>query len=219
MYQKIVKNIIYPLSDKFLGLSIDKNLKKNRTIQWFSNKKELRSIQNKKLYAILSHCKKNIPYYKTILNDSNFDWEGDLFQELKKDSHFNKKLIRKNLPNNLIDKKRNIYTIEKTSGSSGEQGEFYLDREAFSKIIAAQTLYWEWAGYSFGKKAIQTGINPERGLKKHLKDKLLLIKYADAFRIDSKMVEKNLSSFRNKRKYFSLDTLHQFLAMLNLLKN
>ena len=130
MYHKIVKNIIYPLSDKFLGLSIDKNLKKNRTIQWFS-KKELRSIQNKKLYAILSHCKKNIPYYKTILKDSNFDWKGDPFQELKKIPTLTKKHIRKNLPNNFVDKKRNIYTIEKTSGSSGEQGEFYLDREDF----------------------------------------------------------------------------------------
>ena len=201
MYHKIVKNIIYPLSDKFLGLTINKNLRKNRKIQWFTEK-ELFTLQNKKLYEILSHCKKNIPYYKTILNDSNFNWEGDLFQELKKFPTLTKKIIRNNLPNNLLDKKRNIYTIEKTSGSSGEQGEFYLDRLAFSKIIAAQTLYWEWAGYSFGKKAIQTGINPERGLKKQLKDKLLLIKYADAFRIDSKMVKKNLSSFRNKREIF-----------------
>ena len=201
MYQKIVKNIIYPLSDKFLGLSVDKNLKKNRNIQWFSNKK-LFSIQHSKLYAMLSHCKMNIPYYKNILNESNIYLEGYLFKELKKIPTLTKKLIRKNLPNNIVDKKRNIYTIEKTSGSSGEQGEFFLDREAFSKIIAAQTLYWEWAGYSFGKKAIQTGINPERGLKKHLKDKLLLIKYADAFRIDSKMVEKNLSSFRSKKEVF-----------------
>ncbi len=201
MYHKVVKNIIYPLSDKFLGLSINKNLKKNRRIQWFTNK-ELSTLQSKKLYDILFHCKKNIPYYKTILNDSNFNWKGNLFQELRKLPTLTKKIIRNNLPNNLMDKKRNIYTVEKTSGSSGEQGEFYLDRLAFSKIIAAQTLYWEWAGYSFGKKAIQTGINPERGLKKRLKDKLLLIKYADAFRIDSKMVEKNLSSFRDKREIF-----------------
>ena len=67
----------------------------------------------------------NIPYYKPILNESNIDWNGDLFQELKKIPTLTKKLIRKNLPNNLVDKKRNIYTIEKTSGSSGEQGEFF----------------------------------------------------------------------------------------------
>ena len=66
-----------------MGLSINKNLKKNRSIQYFSNK-ELYSLQNKKLYNILSHCKKNIPYYQNIFNESNFDLKGDLFQEIKK---------------------------------------------------------------------------------------------------------------------------------------
>ena len=28
MYQRLIKNIIYPLSDKLMGLSINKNLKK-----------------------------------------------------------------------------------------------------------------------------------------------------------------------------------------------
>ena len=95
------------------------------------------------------------------------------------------------MPNNLIDKKRNIYTIENKWVFRRARRVLFRSC-SFLKIIAAQTLYWEWAGYSFGKKALQTGINPERGLKKQLKDKLLLIKYADAFRIDSNMVEKNL---------------------------
>ncbi len=184
-----------------MGLAINKNLKKNRSIQYFSYK-ELYTLQNKKLHNILSHCKDNVPYYKDIFNESNFDLKGDLFQEIKQIPILTKKIIKENFPHNIIDRKRNIYTTEKTSGSSGEQGEFLLDREAFSKIIAAQTLYWEWAGYSFGKKAIQTGINPERGLKKYIKDKLLLIKYADAFRIDLKTVEKNLIPFRNKKEVF-----------------
>ena len=38
MYQKVVKNIIYPLSDKFLGLSIDKNLKKIEIYNGFQTK-------------------------------------------------------------------------------------------------------------------------------------------------------------------------------------
>ena len=71
----------------------------------------------------------------------------------------------------------------------------------FQKLLPRK-LYIGRAGYSFGKKAIQTGINPERGLKKHLKDKLLLIKYADAFRIDSKMVEKIFPRSETKVKVF-----------------
>lgn len=201
MYNKIVKNIIYPISDKLLGLSINNNLKKNRSIQWLP-KQELSLIQTDKLYSILLHSMNNIPYYKKILKDSNFNLEGELFQELRKIPILTKKIIKQNLPIGIIDKKRNIYATEKTSGSSGEQGVFFLDREAFSKIIAAQTLYWEWAGYSFGKKALQTGITPERGIKKRLKDKILLTKYADAFKINSKTVKNNLTPFRNKKEIF-----------------
>ena len=36
MYQSLIKNIIYPLSDKLMGLSINKNLKKNRSTQWYT---------------------------------------------------------------------------------------------------------------------------------------------------------------------------------------
>ena len=56
MYSKLINKIIFPLSDKLLGLSINKNLKKNRNLQWFSNK-ELNLLQQKKLHAILHQCK------------------------------------------------------------------------------------------------------------------------------------------------------------------
>ena len=201
MYQKLIKNIIYPLSDKLLGLSINENLKKNRSIQWFTAK-ELNALQRQKLFAILSHCNDHIPYYGKLFKNYSLDINGDLLNELKKIPILTKEIIKKHLPYDLTDKARNIFTVEKTSGSSGIQGEFYLDREAFSKIIAAQTLYWEWAGYSFGKKAIQTGINPERGIKKQIKDKLLSIEYSDAFKIDKEKIMATLNPFRNKKDIF-----------------
>ena len=201
MYQRLIKNIIYPLSDKFMGLSINKNLKKNRSTQWYTAA-ELSALQKKKLFAILPHCNNHIPYYQKLFKDYSFDINGNLPKELKKIPILTKKIIKNHLPYDLTDKTRKIYTIEKTSGSSGEQGEFYLDREAFSKIIAAQTLYWEWAGYSFGKRSIQTGINPERGIKKQIKDKLLLIKYSDAFKIDKEIIKETLNPFRNKKDIF-----------------
>ncbi len=201
MYVKIINRIVFPLSDKFLGLSINKNLKKNRNVQWFSDE-ELNFLQLKKLHAILSHCNDHIPYYQKLFKDYKLDINGDLINELKKIPVLTKKIIKKHLPYDLTDETRKIFTVEKTSGSSGEQGEFYLDREAFSKIIAAQTLYWEWAGYRFGKRAIQTGINPERGFKKQIKDKLLSIKYENAFKIDREIITKTLNPIRNKKDIF-----------------
>ena len=119
MYQKLIENIIYPMSDKLLGLSINRDLKKNKHLQWLEWE-EVNSIQIKKLYKILNHCNENIPYYQKILQKHSFDFNGDIYQELKKIPFLTKHIIRKNLPDGLIDKKRKIYTIEKTSGSTGE---------------------------------------------------------------------------------------------------
>ena len=198
MYQKIIENIIYPMSDKLMGLSIKRDLGKNKKIQWYKTQK-LNFLQKKKLYRILTHCNNNIPYYQKIFHDYSLNINGNIYQELGKIPFLTKKIIRKYLPNDLIDKRRKVYTVEKTSGSSGEQGVFYLDRQAFSKIIASQTLFWEWAGYRFGKRALQTGINPERGLKKYIKDQLLLIKYADAFKINEEIIKNTLEPFRKKK--------------------
>ena len=51
MYTSIVNKVILPLSDKFLGLSINENLKFYRYAQWLT-KEELRTIQrnNRKKY-------------------------------------------------------------------------------------------------------------------------------------------------------------------------
>ena len=48
MYTSIVNKVILPLSDKFLGLSINENLKFYRYVQWLT-KEELRTIQRNNL--------------------------------------------------------------------------------------------------------------------------------------------------------------------------
>ena len=83
MYQSLIKNIIYPLSDKLMGLSINKNLKTNRSAQWYTTA-ELTALQKKKLFAILSHCNDHIPYYQKLFKDYSLNINGDLFNELKK---------------------------------------------------------------------------------------------------------------------------------------
>ena len=83
MYQSLIKNIVYPISDKLMGLSINKNLKKNRSTQWYTTA-ELNNLQKKKLFAILSHCNDHIPYYQKLFKDYSLDINGDLLNELKK---------------------------------------------------------------------------------------------------------------------------------------
>jgi len=217
MYTKFIKNIIFPLSDRFLGLSINKELEEYRKIQWFS-KNSLKSLQENNLKSILSHCKENIPYYKKIFYENNFDINGDLYTEIKKLPLLTKKIIRRGLPNDIIDQTRNIYITEYTSGSTGEQGVFYHDRSAFSKQISARILQLEWTGFRYGYKTIQTGMTLKRGLIKSIKDILFRIDYKNAFVIDSKTVQNNLDPYKNKDNIYFIgyaSSLYEYARLAN----
>ena len=82
-----------------------------------------------------------------------------------------------------------------SSGSSGVQGVVYLSKKEQSATQAIQTMMWEWSGYYPGKPIVQTGITPERGFVKSLKDFFFRTRYYNAFNLD----EKQLSSILKKQ--------------------
>tara|TARA_B100000073_G_scaffold71997_2_gene53738 strand:+ start:335 stop:1660 length:1326 start_codon:yes stop_codon:yes gene_type:complete len=201
MYSSIVKHIILPLTDYFLGLSISKELKTIQAVQWHS-KEELKNLQLIKLKNILAHSGRNVPYYSEIFKNNGIQIEGNPLDEFKKIPFLTKKIIKNNLPDNILDNKRTIYTEEKTSGSSGHQGVYYLDKLAYSSVIAVQSLWWEWSGFRFGDKVLQTGMTLDRGFVKSLKDWLLRVNYTQAFSMDDKAIRENLLPFQRKTAYF-----------------
>ena len=124
--------------------------------------------------------------------------EYDSYQALKKMPVLTKSIIKKNLPENIVDLSRKIYQTEKTSGSSGKQGVFYLYQMSYSNTIAIQSLWWEWSGYSFGLPTILLGINPERGIIKQIKDFLLRTTYVNAFDLDDEKIRKLLKKIKKQ---------------------
>ena len=201
MYPFIVNNFILPVSDKILGLSLSKELKKWRKIQWYS-KGELEEMQLMGLKNILSHCNKNIPYYKRVFQKVGYDGNENPVNELKKIPFLTKKIIKENLPVGILDKTRKTYFIDYTSGSSGIQGEFYSDKIAFSIATAIHILWREWAGYQLGNKLIQTGMTLDRGFVKKVKDILFRVKYTQAFEMDTEEISKKLQSVRKVKDMF-----------------
>ena len=198
LYPNFVDKIIFPLTDIFLSLSIRKELDKWRTMQWL-DKSELENIQLNGLKNILSHSKTNIVYYNELFRtDCEVTLENSV-EILKTLPFLTKDLIKKNLPNRIVDKNRKIYTIESTSGSTGIHGEFFFDREAYSKTIAIQSLWWEWASFKYGNKSIQTGITPNRGFIKKIKDILFQVHYRPAFNLDEINILSDLNKLSNKK--------------------
>jgi len=221
MYPYIIKKIILPVSDRLLGLSVNNELKKNRYIQWCSQK-ELEIMQTNNLKNILLHSSKNVPYYKKIFTEHGLEINENIYRDFKNIPFLTKSLIKDNLPDNIIDKTIKIYSKDNTSGSSGHQCVFYHDRLAYSKHIAIQSLWWEWSGFRFGEKVLQTGMTTQRGIAKTIKDKIFQVNYTQAFLMDHRTIKKNLQHFRNKKNiYFmgyasSLFTYAQFADQSNI---
>jgi phenylacetate-CoA ligase len=193
LYNTFLENIVLPVGDLLLGTTYISSLKRWRAIQKLSET-ELQHLQKQKLEELLKHAIQNIPFYQSFAS-SNAPRLSD-FPVLKKVT------IRENMERLLWhpDRKYKL-VLEKSSGSSGIQGEVYVSRREQSVFQAAQTLTWEWAGYRPGASLLQTGITPKRGFVKSIKDFLLRTQYVSAFNLDDKSVAQILEGLE-KKKFF-----------------
>ncbi|HEY4377032.1 MAG TPA: hypothetical protein VGM93_07725, partial [Acidimicrobiales bacterium] len=69
------------------------------------------------------------------------------------------------------------------------QSTVWASAREISRSQAIQTLWWEWAGYRLGDRLLQTGITPDRGRVKAIKDRVLRTTYVSAYGLtDADMV-------------------------------
>jgi phenylacetate-coenzyme A ligase PaaK-like adenylate-forming protein len=193
-YNSILENIVLPLGDAILGTGYMSTLRKWRGIQQFSSS-GLQQLQDHNLSRVLKHAASNIPFYKKYSPGSGTQSIG----------HFpilTKSLIRENIDDLLWHPEIKTKLIcERSSGSSGIQGEVYMSRKEQSVFQAIQTLTWEWAGFRLGNSLLQTGMTLDRGLVKSLKDVLFKTKYVSAFDLDDAGVAEILSGLHNKKMF------------------
>lgn len=186
-----LEKIILPSGDKILGTEFMKSLEEWRSIQMLSET-ELDTLQKHKIEQLLNHAVTNIPYYKTHYTRKNIS--------IKDFPIMTKEIIKLNLENLLWHpNKKNQLVCEKSSGSSGIQGMVYMSRKEQSKIMALQTLMWEWAGYQIGKEFLQTGMTKNRSTIKTLKDLLLRVDYQVAFGLSEQEIHDILTKHINKK--------------------
>ncbi len=195
-YSNIIENLILATGDLVSGTKIISQLRKWRRISLLSEE-ELNLLSNLNLSKILSHATGTIPFY----TDLKFNLGLSPEEQLLSFPVMQKQDIRDNLNDLIANHKSNLIEYS-SSGSSGVQGTVYMNKKEQSIIRAIMLLWWEWAGYTFDKKTIQTGITPERGFIKGLKDFFLNVEYVSAFKISEEEILNLLSKYRNKKNLF-----------------
>lgn len=190
LYNFFLERFLLPLGDLFLGTRFMSSLRMWRSYQHLSPE-ALDLIQKQKLDKVLKHARQNVPYYRNlaILDESDITKFPILTKAIIRDQG-DRMLWRPD--------KKHVLICEKSSGSSGIQGQVYMSKKEQSAIQAVQTLFWEWSGYTIGSPLIQTGMTLKRGVVKRLKDIFLRTRYYSAFGLDEASIESVLRTLPNR---------------------
>ena len=208
IYNKLIENLFLPLGDFMNKSSYLKQLKYWRKVDGLSEI-ELENLQKKNLKNILEHTVNTVSKYNSIQlkGKDPYRWlEG--FPILTKDD------IRGNSDSLLSNKvnKANLISYS-SSGSSGIQSTVFMDKKEQSIIRAILSHWWEWSGYKVGDSIVQTGMSPNRGFLKSIKDSLFKTKYITAFSLTEKQLETLFKELNNTNNYY----LAGYASSLNII--
>ena len=194
MYQQFLEHILLPIGDLINNSSFCKDLKFWRKVDALSSKK-LEELQQYNLRKILLHTSSNVKFYKSIKlkgNNPN-DWLQE-FPILTKDT------LRSNSEELLAVKKIGLKKVS-SSGSSGISSSVYMNNKDLSSLRSGLIHWWEWYGYRIGSPIIQTGISPNRGLLKSLKDYFFRTIYINAFSHSEEQIIEVLKNVKKDNHY------------------
>ena len=172
----LLENLILPLGDFATGGSFLAELKKARHVA-NQSADALHSMSLQKLEKLLKHATTHARFYAPYAT-AQAGPEAEHW--LSSFPILDKKTLRANT-NDLVTRPIDGLIKCASSGSTGFQSITYLDKKQRSITRAVQTLWWEWAGYKLGAPILQTGITPNRGSEKKIKDALFSTHYLQAF--------------------------------------
>ena len=193
LYSRFLEKIILPLGEKLFGITYTKHLNHFREIVNLSEV-ELAKYQTQKLETVLIDAIQNLNYYKSLAIDLE---STDTLVNLKKFPVMEKTFLRENIDQLLTISKDELIK-NATSGSTGIQTNVYVTKDEQSQYRAAQTLWWEWAGFKMGEPILQTGLATSRNFEKKLKDFFFRTNYLFAFGLNGSNVS-NAFNWSKKR--------------------
>ena len=173
----LIRNIIFPLMEKFKGNTIRKKFKFLQKL-CYSSKQEVESFQKGELKNLLLYCIENVPAYKGFkyLKEKI---EKDPSEAIGEFPVLEKKNFIKNFDYYLserVDISKCI--LNRTGGSTGEPVKFYMDRETVEWYEAARYLGLSWWGINIGDRCLmlwasRNDIRNSNNLKEKIKERFL----------------------------------------------
>lgn len=218
LYSLFLENFLLPLGDLLNNSRVILDLNKWREFDTL-DEKQLKDLSDNKLKSILLHAKENSKFYSNeiaIKTTENINTKTFLesFPIMDKQS------INENL-DALVTKPKQELVEYNSSGSSGIRTTTYMSKSEQSNYRAIQLHWWNWAKFKIGEPIIQTGITPQRGFLKSVKDMVFRTTYINAFNHNEKQLLKIAKQFEAnpKRKYALIGYASSLFVIANFVKD
>ena len=186
-YNKIAKSFFFPLNDVLLGNKFTKQFNFLMKSQWYTLQK-IEEYQNIRLRRLIHHAYDNVPFYNKILKEKGLS-PSDIksSEDLHKLPIINKKIVRENMPNNIVAKNfsRSKLRFVGSSGSTGEPLQYFINSDAYDFNRLCYLRGWYWMGYSLGDKYTKLSTNPLTSGSKKIQNLLFRCMYIPTNDLDT----------------------------------
>ena len=216
MYNKFVKYLYFPITEKIKGSKLYPYYKILDRTQWLTSK-EIQSQQWNKLVKLLNEAKAHVPYYK-FLSDTTINTYKD-FGHLP---ILEKEDIRNNFDNLINQSFAKKYFKSRTSGSTGLSLEFFVSWEAESWVTAGQWRARGWFGIDIGDRGLYIWGRPLESkkdeilakIKARIKNNLLI----SAFDLSDDTLEKNWTIIEKFKPVYIYGYASSIFQLANFVK-
>lgn len=191
-YNAFLERLALPLGDRVLRTELMATLRQWRQIQHLPAP-ELARMQRANLASLLEHASRTVPYYAGL----GVARDEDPYEWLRRFPILTKSVLRDEGERLCTPGVDGLVQVS-SSGSSGFQSTIWVSPAEISRTQAIQTLWWEWSGYHFGDRLLQTGMTPDRGIVKAVKDRMLRTTYVVAFGLDDDEMAEILRAGRKR---------------------
>jgi phenylacetate-CoA ligase len=151
----LFRNVVYPAYHWAKRDGVNRAIREFERNQWLS-RSDVLALQQRKLASLLSFVSKNVPYYRTLLQDMDFrDGQTNATDEIRRLPLLTKSIIRRE-QDALVseDLSGNGLLANSTSGSTGEAIHFYTDFRSIAYRKAAGIRSDSWTGWRLGERYI-----------------------------------------------------------------
>lgn len=201
LYGRLVANAVFPLQERLKGHDTVRVCRGLQDSQWWPRER-LRALQLRRLQALLSHARNEVPYYRELFARTGFDGSLDSLEDLQRLPFLTKALIRAHLDELKSRAARGLARFN-TGGSSGEPLVFFIGKERVSHDVAAKWRATRWWGVDIGDPEVVVWGSPiELGAQDRvrvLRDRLLRTHLLPAFEMSERKLDQFVDRIRAVR--------------------